>query len=94
MAGWCLGERGPENPATFICRPTWEAVWDGRYLYSPGEYNVLYDHQNDPFEMENLIDSDAHRFEKERLHALMTTLSERASTVPDKPVSYATWQCF
>jgi arylsulfatase A-like enzyme len=62
MAGWCLRGDGPRNDAIYLgLGPAglgWRAVWDGRYIFSRGKYQVLYDHQKDPHEMENLYDSD------------------------------------
>lgn len=45
----------------------WRAIWDGRYVYRPGKNAWLYDHQTDPYEMKNLIDSPEHAQIRERL---------------------------
>lgn len=33
----------------------WDGVWDGRYVYSEGSTNCLYDHASDPYELDNLL---------------------------------------
>jgi hypothetical protein len=59
FAPLCRGEAqsGPE------CVPLglegWQGVWDGRHVYSEGKPHCLYDHFNDPHELENLI-ADKH----------------------------------
>lgn len=47
--------------------------YDGRYIYSQGLDNVLYDHATDPHELSNLIDHspDLVARKKKQLHAIM-----------------------
>ena len=76
MASWCLEGRGMENDCVYmglhgISRPGWRAVWDGRYVFSPGIHNVLYDHESDPLEMENLINAPQISGERVRLAELL-----------------------
>ncbi len=51
----------------------WRGVWDGRYIYSPQQFNILYDHQTDPHETRNLINSQIHTdILKKMKHSLLT----------------------
>jgi len=65
MAGWCLRGDGPRNESVYLGLGEgpggWRAVWDGRHIFSRGEYRLLYDHRADPHEMTDLIDSPGHR---------------------------------
>jgi len=85
MAGWCTEGKGPENPGIFIALADWQAVWDGRYIYCPhAPYNILYDHENDPYEMKNLIERPEAEGEKKRLGALLKKLARRAARLPER----------
>ena len=59
MAAWCTSGKGPQRDAVYLglgdVRGGWRAVWDGRSIYSRGKYDVLYDYQKDPYEMDNLV---------------------------------------
>ncbi len=61
MAGWCLDNDGPKQKELYVGlfdgKAAWRGVWDGRHLYSNLDYKVLYDHQTDPYEMNNLFDN-------------------------------------
>ena len=80
MAAWCLGGEGPRNEVVYLGlgRPerAWRAVWDGRYVYSPLGYEVLYDHQEDPHEMDNRFDDDGFGDVRERLGKAMVKIAE------------------
>lgn len=52
----CRGEAFRERTAVYMGLRGWRAVWDGRYLYSEGKPNCLYDHGLDPYELENRLD--------------------------------------
>jgi len=54
----------------------WRAVWDGRYVYRPGGNGWLYDHQNDPHEMTNLVDSAAHGDVRRRLARMIIQFAD------------------
>ncbi len=85
IASWCLKGRGIENEAVYlgIGGPPdtrsrgWRGVWDGRYVFSPLGYNVLYDHQADPYEMNNLFDSPEHAAVRRRMCQLLAELAEK-----------------
>jgi len=74
MADWCLTGEGPKKDALYIGlakgSKAWRGVYDGRYLYSTLGWPVLYDHMTDPYEMNNLYDSEEHAELKARLHQL------------------------
>ena len=65
MAGWCMNGNGPRHDSVYLGiggppkKGGWRAVWDGRYVYAPVGYSHLYDHKQDPDEMNNLFDSSA-----------------------------------
>jgi len=84
MATWCLTGKGKSNEALYMglqgartAGKAWRAVWDGRYVYSPGIFDVLYDHQEDPYEMRNLIDLPDYADVRSRLATLLLRLAER-----------------
>ena len=56
----------------------WRAVWDGRYVYRPGPKGWLYDHQTDPHEMTDLIDSPGHAAVRRRLGTLLLDMAQRS----------------
>ncbi len=55
FAPLCRGEKQKTREQILLGLDNWTGVWDGRYLYSEGDPHCLYDHQEDPFELENLI---------------------------------------
>jgi len=86
MAAWCRGGVGPSNDGVFIALGTWQAVWDGRYVYCPSSnYRILYDHQTDPYEMTNLFGNSSLQSERDRLDVLLAQLAQRASNLPPEP---------
>lgn len=74
MADWCLKGAGPIKDALYIGlakgNKAWRGVYDGRYLYSTLGWPVLYDHENDPYEMNNFYDSKEYAEVRARLHQL------------------------
>jgi len=74
MASWCLKGEGPQKDALYIGLAKgakgWRGVYDGRYIYSTLGWPVLYDHETDPYEMNNLYHSAEHAEVKARLHQL------------------------
>lgn len=60
MAKWCQGRHGPDQQVLYLgvgepnTVDAWRAVWDGKYLYSTGRFNELYNCVADPEERENL----------------------------------------
>jgi arylsulfatase A-like enzyme len=78
MAPWCLDGEGPRQEAVWLGLGRWRAVWDGRYIYAQGGgYNHLYNHDEDPHEIHNLLGSPSHKDTEARLHALLVKLAER-----------------
>lgn len=83
MAKSCFGKRVETSEAIYLGlggakgKNGWRAVWDGRFVYCPFHFNILYDHKDDPYEMKNLIDSAAFASERKRLGDLMVTLAEK-----------------
>ncbi|MCX7014290.1 MAG: sulfatase-like hydrolase/transferase [Candidatus Sumerlaeota bacterium] len=75
VAPWCLTGNGPKREGIWIGLGSWRAVWDGRYVYSPAPFNILYDHDSDPCEVKNLLGDPASQAEQQRLHALLTRLA-------------------
>jgi arylsulfatase A-like enzyme len=80
MAEWCLNGSGPSNEGVWIGLEDWRAVWDGRYLYARGgKYRLLYDHEKDPHETNNLFDDVEYKKTRERMHMLLLDLAKKAS---------------
>jgi len=79
MAGWCLNGKGPRNEAVWIGLGQWRAAWDGRYVYARGDkFNHLFDHESDPHELDNLLESPKHQKQVKRMHGLLLKLAKRA----------------
>ena len=59
MADWYRTGEGPEQPYLYMGlhnnHNAWRAVWDGQYLLSMLDYELFYDLQNDPNELNNLF---------------------------------------
>lgn len=56
LAPHCRGQQQDNLPTLApLGLEGWDGVWDGRYVYAEGRYDCLYDHQNDPHELNNLI---------------------------------------
>jgi arylsulfatase A-like enzyme len=88
MSDWCLKGEGKERELAYIGlyddEDAWRGIWDGRYLYSEMRYKVLFDHKNDPYEMNNLWDDPNHAKIKEQLH---NQLVQKAKEIGDPIVS-------
>lgn len=54
FAPLCHGERQTTPECVPLGLRGWSGVWDGRHVYSEGTPHCLYDHQEDPFELDNL----------------------------------------
>jgi arylsulfatase A-like enzyme len=79
MAGWCVNGAGPRHEAIWIGLGDWRAAWDGRWLYARGgKYRLLYDHETDPHEMNNLFDDSSYAKTRMRMHRLLVELAEKA----------------
>ncbi len=76
MAPWCLAGEGPRREAVWIGLGKWRAAWDGRFVYSPEPYNILYDHRSDPHEMNNLFTAPESQGQKKRLHELLVKVAQ------------------
>lgn len=91
MAGWCVVGDGPSNDALYIGlggangKNGWRALFDGRYIYAPFRFNILYDIQNDPFEMNNLFDKPESNELKKQLGKKLVELA-RNTKDPMLPV--------
>lgn len=91
MGSWCLKGKGTTNKSIYLGlggvsrKDGWRAVWDGKYIYSPTRFNILYDHTNDPFEMNNLFSSREHRQTRQRLDGLLLQMA-RQTDDPMLPV--------
>jgi arylsulfatase A-like enzyme len=57
LAPNCRGETQASREALPMGMRGWDGVYDGRYIYSEGNDNVLFDHENDPHELHNLTGS-------------------------------------
>ena len=78
MAGWCLNGKGPRNEAVWIGLGQWRAAWDGRYVYARGDkFNHLFDHERNPHELNNLLESPKHQKQVKRMHELLLKLAKR-----------------
>jgi arylsulfatase A-like enzyme len=75
MAPWCLTGDGPRREAIWIGLGKWRAAWDGRFVYSPEPYSILYDHRTDPYEMNNLHAAPESQAQKKRLHELLVKVA-------------------
>ncbi len=73
MARLCRGESQPQHEALAMGMRGWDGFYDGRYIFSRGRDNVLYDHEQDPHELENLFPSDPATMRKmnQQLHTVM-----------------------
>ncbi len=70
----CRGGHQDTPEAALLGLRDWTGVWDGRHVYSEGSIACIYDHLNDPYEMEN-------RFSEKKLnHRLRDLLVETART--------------
>ena len=80
---WCLEGKGVEREAVYMelggppRQNDWRGVWDGRYVFSLLGYNVLYDHQTDPYEMNNLFNLPEHAAVKRRMEKVLISLAEK-----------------
>ncbi len=87
MASWCLKGRGKRNEALYLGigggqndkrrQSAWRAVWDGRYVFCPLGFQILYDHQTDPYEMNNLFDLPEHAAVRRRMEKVLISLAEK-----------------
>jgi arylsulfatase A-like enzyme len=78
LAPWCLTGDGPRREAVWIGLSRWRAAWDGRFVYSPAPYNILFDQREDPHEMNNLFGSPGSREQQRRLHDLLLRIAREA----------------
>ena len=78
QAAWCTDGRGFERKAVYLSShtPRWRGIWDGRWLYAPLGYQVLYDHRDDPHEQYNRFRAKAHAAQRKRLHTLMVAIAK------------------
>ena len=94
------GENGPEPEAAFMQGmghtfkwrngDEWRAVRSRRYTYArmlADDSEYLFDHQNDPYQLHNLIGDDAHRPAHRRLRSHMQARMEDLND-PFKPTTW------
>ena len=80
LAEWCLTGKGKDNEAVYFSAAGWRGVWDGRFVYAPvGKFNVMYDHESDPYEMNNIVDSPEYADERKRLGKIMVDFAKRTN---------------
>jgi len=85
MGAWCRGGVGPNVEGVYLSRlysngRGWEAVWTGDYVYcSTPDIEILYDHANDPDELDNLYDAPSHNFVRRHLQALVDELAKEVA---------------
>lgn len=81
LSSWALRGSGPEAEALYLAMGPprdWRAVWDGRWLYSPAPYDLLFDHETDPYELENLYADPSHREQRTRMAAMLARVAAAA----------------
>jgi arylsulfatase A-like enzyme len=83
MASWCTKQDGTSNEALYIGlggadgKNGWRALFDGRYIYAPIRFNVLYDIKDDPFEENNLFNKPESLQLKKQLGQKLVELARR-----------------
>jgi arylsulfatase A-like enzyme len=79
MADWCRRGTGPRREILYLGLGggphAWRAVWDGRHLFARGRYRHLYDHREDPHEMNDLLGAPSHRALARELDARLLELA-------------------
>jgi arylsulfatase A-like enzyme len=99
MRGWCSGGEGYRNRMLYLGLGTnkgkkqgdkwWRAAWDGRHVYcakgAEGDPGWLYDHQKDPYEMQDFIEDPAYEEVRKKLGAEMLRIAEETGdpVLPD-----------
>lgn len=72
FAPLCRGETQSGPDSVPLGLQGWQGVWDGHYVYSEGNPACLYDHQEDPFELKNLIhDTRLAKIMQDKMHTAM-----------------------
>lgn len=82
----CRGEAQESRQALPMGMRGWDGCYDGRYIYSQGNDNVLYDHARDPHELNNLIDQAPELVARQRTE-LHTVMRETGHPEPDQFIS-------
>jgi arylsulfatase A-like enzyme len=89
MREWCIGGVGPNADGLYLTLSVtdeldWEAVWTGNYIFSStDDYQILYDHVNDPQELVNLYEEPTYAAVREELQLLVDSLAAAATTIPE-----------
>jgi arylsulfatase A-like enzyme len=82
VARWCTEGVGPAREFVYLGLGVgrdpgqWRGVFDGRHVYSRGNYQVLYDLERDPYEQRNLRGETAHRLLEQQLSKELSALAE------------------
>jgi hypothetical protein len=66
----------PVYPIVNVGLGKWRAAWDGRFVYSPAPYNILYDHLKDPHEINNLFAARESQEQRKHMHDLLVKTSQ------------------
>jgi arylsulfatase A-like enzyme len=93
LADWLIYGNGKERDAVFMEMITdlqrnspgvdWEAVWTGRFLYSPSNVvRSLFDYEVDPLETVNFVDTPEYANIQADLENKLKELKIEASTLP------------
>ncbi len=83
-----FGRPGARQSTVLLGLATWRGIYDGRYFYAADNRSGavvparLIDTAQDPYDLHNLVDSDAHRTLREALHSrLLSTCAAPATTL-------------
>jgi len=92
MRRWCEGREGPSAEALYLSRDTarlsWEAVWNGDYLYCPSVgVQALYDLTIDSREQVNVFGDAAYAGVRQAMQDILDELAVVAATVPSPPAN-------
>jgi arylsulfatase A-like enzyme len=92
-ASWCTQGRGPEREAIYLSgilrgsdpvAGRWRGIWDGRWVYAPLGYRVLFDHAADPYERANRFSAKRYVQQRKRMHERMVEMArDRADPALD-----------
>jgi arylsulfatase A-like enzyme len=99
MRDWCLGGVGPDPDGVYLNLSIgdtidWQAVWTGNYVYcSTDGLEILYDHINDPMELNNLFFDPAYSDVRLELQQMLDELALSTTAFP-RESSGGSGNCF
>ncbi len=80
MADWYRIGEGPNQPYLYMGlhdkHNAWRAVWDGKYLLSTLDYQLLYDHSRNPYELDNLYENPAFNEKRKEYESILINLAK------------------